>query len=184
MATQTSPAGFECMDFGDGDVSHFGTREALLEVGLLPVGCPMLGEQPGRRGVRWLDEQGMRCVLSKHGAARQRTYTLTRHPTKAEKTSLRYSDRTQKRLAETDARLAEIDVSEEAFVSSVRRDAGIAFHWLLAQVDPDARRRVTKLPGAAWRYPEDVAGKLACLYEEAFELLEGATPIKDGREID
>lgn len=85
----------------DGEERYYGEIEALRRGGLIAQDCPLPGEQPGKRGVRWIDATGHRWVLSK--------ICLKKFPTKLEKEVARCAhdsaQEAQRRLESVDAAL-------------------------------------------------------------------------------
>ena len=110
----------------DGEELYFGEPAALRRAGLIAQDCTLPGEQPGKRGVRWVDATGRRWVLSK--SAGPERVCLKRCSTKAEKEGARRAaesaSRTKQRLESLDSALSSWGDSQSQFKYCLSRCVG------------------------------------------------------------
>lgn len=103
-------------DYGD-YTAYAGNIEAIRATGLIPDGTPMPEDMPkGKRGVRWLDSEGRRCVLSRWRAG---LYRLCIYRTAEELASRQRARHLESRRKQIEDELQKLTVSESDYRKEV-----------------------------------------------------------------
>jgi hypothetical protein len=110
---------------------YIGTREKLVEHGLVPADVPFPGDIPGKKGSRFVNAEGRKCSMSKWRPGVFRLDVQFTYEQQAEARHLEEAERNAKKIA---AKIERLDITQEDYQQRLVNFLNTMFNELIGMM--------------------------------------------------